>query len=69
MQERLVRVETKLDILIADIAPRHSDHETRIRATETAVAEIRTRIALIAGGTGTAGGIVTAVLAHFIGAP
>lgn len=75
MQERLVRVETKLDLLISSLEPRHSDQEARLReqdirlrAVEVAVSEIRTRVTLVAGGTGTAGGVIAAILAHLIGA-
>lgn len=34
MRERLARIETKLDMLIAEYAARVADHETRIRGLE-----------------------------------
>jgi hypothetical protein len=37
LNERLTRVETKLDLLREDLAPRHADHERRIRWLERAV--------------------------------
>lgn len=68
MQDRLVRVETKLDLLIAELHPRHSDHEARIRALEVALSDVKVRVALVAGGTGTVASVITAVLAHYLGA-
>lgn len=73
MQERLVRVETKLDSfeskldkLIATLEPRQLEHDARLRAVETSLAEVRVRIALVAGGTGTAGGLVASILALLV---
>lgn len=73
ISERLVRVETKLDLLISNIEPRHratedraQEHDGRLRAVEQAVAEVRTRVALMAGGTGGASGVVTALIAHYL---
>jgi hypothetical protein len=72
VQERLVTLEVLLKEVLrrldTEVSPRHSDHETRLRVTESLLSEIKVRVALVAGGTGTAGGIVTAILAHLIGA-
>lgn len=74
-RDRLTRVETKLDILIADLTPRHRDNDDRHRATDqrlrdvdVAISEIKTRIAIISGIAGTAGGVIAAIVARFIGA-
>lgn len=66
--ERLVRVETKMDLLLTQGEQLRIDHETRLRTVETAVTELKVRAALVAGSTGTGAGILTAVVAHFIGA-
>jgi 1-deoxy-D-xylulose 5-phosphate reductoisomerase len=72
MQERLVTLEVLvrevLRRLDAEVTPRHSDHEARIRVAESLLSEIRVRVALISGGGGILGGVATAVLAHFLGA-
>lgn len=65
MQDRLVRVETKLDLLIDGLVPRQADHEVRLRAVELAVAQLKIRAAIVASGSGAAGGVFTALLAHF----
>lgn len=65
MQDRLVRVETKLDLLIDGLVPRQTDFEIRLRAVELAVAQLKVRVAIVAGGSGAASGILTALLAHF----
>jgi len=75
MSERLVRVETKLDLLISSLEPRHSEqearlreHDVRLRAVEVAVSEIRTRVTLVAGGLGAGTSAIVALLAQLIGA-
>lgn len=45
---RLVRVETKLDLLVQQLMPLQVDHETRLRKLERAV--------YLAAGAGIAGG-------------
>lgn len=37
MRDRMTRVETKLDTVIATLAMQHPDHETRIRRLEARV--------------------------------
>lgn len=37
MRDRMTRVETKLDTVIATLAAQHPDHETRIRSLEARV--------------------------------
>ena len=72
MQERLVTLEVLLKEVLrrldSEVTPRHSDHETRLRVAEGLLNEIKVRVALVSGGAGTASGIITAVLAHFLGA-
>jgi hypothetical protein len=72
MQERLVTLEVLLKEVLrrldAEVTPRHSDHEARLRVTEQVLTEIKTRVALVSGAAGTLSGIGTAVLAHFLGA-
>jgi len=72
VQERLVTLEVLLKEVLrrldTEVSPRHSDHETRIRVAEATLSEIKTRVALVSGGGGVFGGVVTAVLAHFLGA-
>jgi hypothetical protein len=68
VNERLVRVETKLDVLLSDLGPRHTDHETRIRALTSDLAVLKTKVAVVAGGFGTVAGVVTSIIAHLIGA-
>lgn len=75
MQERLIRVETKLDGLIDELrrgavaTEKQTDqHETRLRSAENTLTEIRTKVALMAVGTGGSAGIVTALITHFVGA-
>ena len=71
MQERLVTLEVLLKEVLrrldTEVSPRHSDHETRLRVTEALLSEIKVRVALVAGGTGSLTGIATAILAHFLG--
>ena len=71
MQERLVTLEVLLREVLrrldSEVTPRHADHETRIRVAEGLLSEIKVRVALVSGGGGIAGGIITAVLAHLIG--
>jgi hypothetical protein len=64
VRERLVRVETKLDVLLTQGEQLRLDHETRLRAVERLVTELKVRSALLATGTGTGAGIVTAVIAR-----
>ncbi len=59
--ERLVRVETKIDLLLADIAPRHVDHENRIRKLEA-------KVYVAAGFAAASGGGLGALIAHLTGA-
>jgi hypothetical protein len=66
--ERLVRVETKLDILIADLGPRHSDMEGRLRKTESTLANVQQRVGMISTGIGGLAGIASALIVHFLGA-
>lgn len=66
VQERLVRVETKLDVLLADLGPRHTDHETRIRVLTNDLAVLKTKVALVSGAFGTAAGVVTSLIAQLI---
>ncbi len=66
--ERLVRVETKMDVLLAQGEQLRLDHEHRLRKVETDVTELKVRAALVAGGIGTVTGAVTAIIAHLIGA-
>ncbi len=70
--ERLVRVETKIDLLLADIAPRHIDHETRIRLLETGhvtlTTQVKTWLSFAAVGTTAGGGVLGTVFAHLTGA-
>lgn len=68
MQDRLVRVETKLDILIADLGPRHLDHESRLRALERDMAMLKTKVAFWSAGLGTAAGVVTTLVVNLISA-
>ena len=68
VEARLVRVETKLDMLIERIEPRHTDFEAKLRQVELDVSALKQRVALVSGGTGALSGVLTAVLAHFIGA-
>lgn len=68
MSERLVRVETKLDVLIADLGPRHTDHETRIRALSDEVAVLKTKAAVVSGTFGLLAGTAASIVAHLIGA-
>lgn len=65
--ERLVRVETKMDLLLKQGEQLRVDHETRLRTVEQAVTELKIRSTLIGAGTGTGAGILTAVIAHFVG--
>jgi dihydrodipicolinate synthase/N-acetylneuraminate lyase len=65
--ERLVRVETKMDLLLDQGERLRIDHENRLRTVELAVTELKTRAALVAGSIGTATGVLTALVAHFIG--
>jgi hypothetical protein len=72
MQERLVTLEVLIKEVLrrldSEVTPRHSDHEVRLRAVEVAVSEIKTRVALVAGGVGSLTGVATAILVHFLGA-
>lgn len=60
MTERLVRVETKLDLLITNMEPRHVDHEARLRRLEARV-YVASGVAL--GG----GGLLGALISHLTG--
>jgi len=73
-RDRLTRVETKLDILIADLTPRHRDNDdrhraadARLRAIEVAVSEMKTKIALISALAGAGAGVITGIVAKLIG--
>lgn len=68
VEARLVRVETKLDMLIESLTPRHNDVDARLRAAELLISEIKTKVALVSGGAGALAGIATALVAHFVGA-
>lgn len=65
--ERLVRVETKMDILIGQGEQLRIDHENRLRVIEMAVTELKVRAAVVAGSIGTGAGALTALIAHLIG--
>lgn len=67
MSERLVRIETRLDLLIQRLDPMHTDHETRLRHLEAAVTEIKVRVALVSSLIGTAAGVLSAVVVRLIG--
>lgn len=58
MRERMTRVETKLDAVLATLAVQHPDHEVRIRSLEARV--------WWAAGFAAAPGVV-ALLAKFSG--
>lgn len=59
--ERMVRVETKLDLLITRIDPVITDHESRLRKLEAKV-WVASGIALAGGGA------IGTVAGHFLGA-
>lgn len=81
VQERLVRVETKLDGLTDMLRARHSDddaryrlaeerqrlHEDRTRLLETAMAEVKVRVALVAGGISFVTGVASAIIVRLVG--
>ena len=66
--ERLVRVETKLDILISDLGPRHSDLEARLRKAESTLANVQQRVGMISTLIGSIAGVASALVVHFLGA-
>lgn len=37
LNERLAKLETKLDLLLERLGPQHADHETRLRSLEQKV--------------------------------
>lgn len=58
---------TKIDALIADGAPRHLDHETRLRALTSELAAMKIRVAWVAGGLGAGTGAGSVAVAHLLG--
>jgi hypothetical protein len=61
MIERLVSVETKLDLLREEIGPRMKDHEDRIRRMEA-------KLWMFTGASLLGGGILGTFAAHLTGA-
>jgi hypothetical protein len=61
----LTRIEV-LDTRNTDADQLHRDHETRLRALESAGARLAGKLAVMAGGTGVAGGWVGYLLGHFM---
>lgn len=58
--ERLVSLETKLDILLQQINPKIEDHESRLRKVEA-------KLWLLAGACATGGGVVGGFLGPLLG--
>lgn len=78
LQERMTRVETKLDLVLGQLTGTHQDHEIRIRGLEQRVDptsgdhEFRIRklervMWIVAGAAATGGGAVGSLVASLIG--
>lgn len=71
MQERLVTLEVLLKEVLrrldTEVSPRHSDHEARLRAAEATLSDVKTRVALVASGTGGGVGLLAALVTHYLG--
>lgn len=81
VRDRLVAVETKLDIVLGQVTGVHQDHETRLRALESradTVAMVRENTAriralerfrwVVTGAAATGGGALGALVAQLLGA-
>lgn len=65
---RLVRVETKMDVLIQQGERLSLDHEARLRTLEADVSGLKVRATLVATGAGTGSGVLAAIIAQLVGA-
>ncbi len=69
-EERLVTLEVLLREVLrrldAEVTPRHTDHETRLRAVEVAVTALKIRTGLVATGMGTASGLLAALVVGMV---
>ena len=63
MNERLVRVETKLDVLLQGMPTQIAGHDERIRSLEATVTALKVKVGLISGGTGA--GALAALITYF----